>query len=99
MEEEQTGLHLDAIPEKLSLGWGEVSCEPDLFGDLRKLGAVAQIKKAAQRDAKRKEKKDATGFCEKNIECVETKGGSKWYFGPRTTDCYTYEYKLSLIHI
>ena len=34
-----------------------------------------------------------TGFCEKNIECVETKGGSKWYFGPRTTDCYTYEYK------
>ena len=29
--------------------------------------------------------------CQRNIECVETKGGSKWCFGPRTKDCYTYQ--------
>ena len=29
--------------------------------------------------------------CEKNIECVTTKGDSKWCFGPRTKDCYAYE--------
>ena len=29
--------------------------------------------------------------CRRNIECVETKRGSKWCFGPRTKDCYTYQ--------
>ena len=29
--------------------------------------------------------------CEKNIECVTTDGGTKWCFGSRTKDCYTYE--------
>ena len=29
--------------------------------------------------------------CKRNVECVETKGGSKWCFGPRTKDCYTFQ--------
>merc|ERR1712150_7525 len=29
--------------------------------------------------------------CEKNIECVTTDGGTKWCFGSRTKDCYTYD--------
>ena len=29
--------------------------------------------------------------CSKNVECVKTKGGAEWCFGPKTKDCYTYE--------
>ena len=29
--------------------------------------------------------------CKQNIECVNTNGGSKWCYGPRTKDCYIYE--------
>ena len=29
--------------------------------------------------------------CEKNAECVITKGGAEWCFGPKTKDCYTYK--------
>ena len=29
--------------------------------------------------------------CKRNVECVIMNGGSKWCFGPRTKDCYTYE--------
>ena len=29
--------------------------------------------------------------CKKNVECVTTDGGTKWCFGSRTKDCYTYE--------
>ena len=32
--------------------------------------------------------------CKRNVECVETKGGTKWCFGPRTKDCYTYRLVL-----
>ena len=30
--------------------------------------------------------------CKKNVECVVTDGGTKWCFGTRSKDCYTYEY-------
>ena len=29
--------------------------------------------------------------CVRNSECVITKGGAEWCFGPKTKDCYTYE--------
>lgn len=29
--------------------------------------------------------------CTNNAECVTTKGGTKWCFGPKTKDCYTYK--------
>ena len=29
--------------------------------------------------------------CERNVECVTTEGGTKWCFGSRTNNCYTYE--------
>ena len=29
--------------------------------------------------------------CKRNVECVTTKGGTQWCFGPRTKDCYAYE--------
>ena len=29
--------------------------------------------------------------CPKNVECVTTKGGTEWCFGPKTKDCYTYK--------
>lgn len=30
-------------------------------------------------------------FCEKNIECIKTKGGTLWCTGPRTNLCYSYD--------
>ena len=30
--------------------------------------------------------------CKRNVECVTTNGGTKWCFGPRTNECYAYEY-------
>ena len=29
--------------------------------------------------------------CERNVECVTTKDGTKWCFGPKTKDCNTYK--------
>ena len=29
--------------------------------------------------------------CDDNVECVTTKGGAKWCFGPKTKECYTYK--------
>ena len=38
---------------------------------------------------------DCTGTnqrkCEQNVECVITKGDTRWCFGPKTKDCYIYE--------
>ena len=28
--------------------------------------------------------------CQRNIECVETNGGSMWCTGPKIKQCYTY---------
>ena len=33
-------------------------------------------------------------YCKRNVECVTTNGGTQWCFGPRTKDCYTYEYVI-----
>ena len=30
-------------------------------------------------------------ICQRNIECVQTPGGSKWCTGPKTANCYTYD--------
>ena len=29
--------------------------------------------------------------CEANVECVTTKGGARWCFGPKTDKCYMYK--------
>ena len=29
--------------------------------------------------------------CERNTECVITKGGAEWCFGPKTKDCFVYK--------
>ena len=29
--------------------------------------------------------------CDKNVECVKSKGGAEWCFGPKTNQCYAYE--------
>ena len=35
-----------------------------------------------------------TRTCERNVECVITNEGTEWCFGPRTKDCYAYEYVI-----
>ena len=29
--------------------------------------------------------------CDRDIECIETTGGSKWCTGPKTSFCYSYD--------
>lgn len=29
--------------------------------------------------------------CDRNTECVLTKGGAEWCFGPKTKDCFIYK--------
>ena len=29
--------------------------------------------------------------CDRNTECVDTKGGAEWCFGPKTKDCFIYK--------
>ncbi|TRY76546.1 hypothetical protein TCAL_11396, partial [Tigriopus californicus] len=33
--------------------------------------------------------------CDRNVEYVETKGGSRWYDGPKTTQCHYYDHELT----
>ena len=37
--------------------------------------------------------------CKRNVECVTTNGGTQWCFGPRTKDCYAYEYVIVLAKV
>ena len=30
--------------------------------------------------------------CDRNVECVQTTGGSEWCTGPKTKNCYSYDF-------
>ena len=30
--------------------------------------------------------------CDRNVDCVETTGGSQWCTGPKTTECHSYDF-------
>lgn len=40
-------------------------------------------------DCKQRGRKERS--CERNAECVITKGGAEWCFGPKTNDCFVYK--------
>ena len=44
--------------------------------------------------------KEGSKVCDRNIECVTTGGESKWCTGPKTNECYTYNFlsKVNVIH-
>ena len=34
---------------------------------------------------------EGSNICDRNIDCVTTKGGAKWCTGPKTKYCYSYQ--------
>lgn len=39
--------------------------------------------------------KNGGKVCDRNVEYVQTRGGTRWYDGPKTTECYYYDHKLT----
>jgi hypothetical protein len=46
---------------------------------------------------------EGSTVCNTNMQCVKSTGGSEWCTGPKTADCFTYNYirkvSLCLLHI